>query len=43
MFHWTQLTWLMYHLISLQMNQDDKNKYIVFFKSFQVLIPMWIL
>ena len=39
MYHWTRLTWLMYHLISFQMNHHDKNKYIVFFKSFQILIP----
>ena len=39
MYQWNYLTWLMYHLISLEMNHEDKNKYIHFFKSFQILIP----
>lgn len=39
MYFWTYLTWLMYHLISLQMNHQDKIKYIGFFKSFQILVP----
>lgn len=39
MYRWTYYTWLMFHLVTIQIKHEYRKKYIEFFNLFNILIP----